>query len=88
MVKDAGSDAEFVQILSLSVNMYPSLIALLTFYLLCCGTWRVLFQYFIGVTMIAMIPELPEIVNGIQFALQNNVNLGYDIYQKHVAFNF
>ncbi|WAQ98183.1 VNX1-like protein [Mya arenaria] len=29
-------------------------------------------SYFIGVTMIAMIPELPEIVNGIQFALQNN----------------
>ncbi|XP_052794184.1 uncharacterized protein LOC128227571 [Mya arenaria] len=36
-------------------------------------------QYFIGVTMIAMIPELPEIVNGIQFALQNNVNLGLEI---------
>lgn len=36
-------------------------------------------EYFIGVTMIAMIPELPEIVNGIQFALQNNVNLGIEI---------
>lgn len=34
---------------------------------------------FIGVTMIAMVPELPEIVNGIQFALQNNVNLGIEI---------
>ena len=26
--------------------------------------------------MIAMIPELPEIINGVQFSLQNNVNLG------------
>ena len=29
----------------------------------------------IGVTMIAMIPESPEIIKGVQFALQNNVNL-------------
>ncbi|XP_060601069.1 uncharacterized protein LOC132754458 [Ruditapes philippinarum] len=36
-------------------------------------------EYFIGVTMIAMIPELPEIINGIQFSLQNNVNLGIEI---------
>lgn len=36
-------------------------------------------EYFIGVTMIAMIPELPEIVNGVQFALNNNVNLGIEI---------
>ncbi|KAL4230443.1 hypothetical protein ACF0H5_010825 [Mactra antiquata] len=36
-------------------------------------------EYFIGVTMIAMIPELPEIINGVQFALQNNVNLGIEI---------
>ena len=35
-----------------------------------------LLQYFIGVTMIAMVSELPEIINGIQFALNNNVNLG------------
>uniref|UniRef100_A0A3B3VAE0 Cation/H+ exchanger protein 2 n=1 Tax=Poecilia latipinna TaxID=48699 RepID=A0A3B3VAE0_9TELE len=32
-------------------------------------------QYFIGVTVLAMIPEIPEIVNGIQFALQNNISL-------------
>lgn len=32
-------------------------------------------QYFIGVTVLAMVPELPEIVNGIQFALQNNLSL-------------
>lgn len=32
-------------------------------------------QYFIGVTVLAMVPELPEIVNGIQFALQNNISL-------------
>ncbi|XP_077424438.1 uncharacterized protein LOC144053647 isoform X1 [Vanacampus margaritifer] len=32
-------------------------------------------QYFIGVTILAMVPEIPEIVNGIQFALQNNISL-------------
>ncbi|KAG7217396.1 hypothetical protein INR49_021563, partial [Caranx melampygus] len=32
-------------------------------------------QYFIGVTVLAMVPEIPEIVNGIQFALQNNISL-------------
>nr|DBA31437.1 TPA: hypothetical protein GDO54_007288 [Pyxicephalus adspersus] len=32
-------------------------------------------QYFIGVTVLAMIPELPELVNGIQFALLNNLSL-------------
>lgn len=32
-------------------------------------------QYFIGVTVLAMVPELPEIVNGIQFALENNLSL-------------
>lgn len=37
----------------------------------CCP----LLQYFIGVTVLAMVPELPEIVNGIQFALQNNISL-------------
>lgn len=36
-----------------------------------------LMQYFIGVTLLAMVPELPEIVNGIQFALQNNISLRY-----------
>lgn len=35
--------------------------------------------YFVGVTFLAMIPALPEIVNGMQFALQNNVNLGIEV---------
>lgn len=34
-----------------------------------------LLQYFIGVTVLAMVPEIPEIVNGIQFALYNNISL-------------
>ncbi|XP_025086142.1 low affinity vacuolar monovalent cation/H(+) antiporter-like [Pomacea canaliculata] len=36
-------------------------------------------EYFIGVTMLSLVAELPEVVNGIQFALQNNVNLGIEI---------
>ncbi|NXR26419.1 VNX1 protein, partial [Cinclus mexicanus] len=36
-------------------------------------------QYFVGVTVLAMVPELPEIVNGIQFALQNNLSLSIEI---------
>ncbi|NP_001020678.2 cation/H+ exchanger protein 1 [Danio rerio] len=36
-------------------------------------------QYFIGVTIIAMVPELPEIVNGVQFALQNNISLSLEV---------
>ncbi|NXV05042.1 VNX1 protein, partial [Cettia cetti] len=36
-------------------------------------------QYFIGVTVLAMVPQLPEIVNGIQFALQNNLSLSIEI---------
>ncbi|KAL2102647.1 hypothetical protein ACEWY4_001815 [Coilia grayii] len=36
-------------------------------------------EYFIGVTVLAMIPELPEIVNGIQFALQNNISLSLEV---------
>ncbi|XP_038607913.1 low affinity vacuolar monovalent cation/H(+) antiporter-like [Tachyglossus aculeatus] len=36
-------------------------------------------QYFIGVSVLAMVPELPEIVNGIQFALQNNLSLSIEI---------
>ncbi|CAL8263736.1 unnamed protein product [Merluccius merluccius] len=36
-------------------------------------------QYFIGVTVIAMVPEIPEIVNGIQFALQNNIGLSLEV---------
>ena len=35
------------------------------------------FQYFIGVTMIALVPDIPEIVTGIQFSLQNNISLRY-----------
>ncbi|KAF7229185.1 cation/H+ exchanger protein 1 isoform X1 [Nothobranchius furzeri] len=36
-------------------------------------------QYFIGVTVIAMVPEIPEIMNGIQFALQNNISLSLEV---------
>ncbi|XP_033744233.1 putative cation exchanger C521.04c [Pecten maximus] len=36
-------------------------------------------EYFVGMTLIAMVPELPEVINGIQFALLNNVNLGIEI---------
>ncbi|XP_041636279.1 cation/H+ exchanger protein 1 [Cheilinus undulatus] len=36
-------------------------------------------QYFIGVTVLAMVPELPEIVNGIQFAVQNNISLSLEV---------
>lgn len=47
-------------------------------------------QYFIGVTVLAMVPELPEIVNGILFALQNNISLRFDniipLYY-HVCYN-
>lgn len=47
-------------------------------------------QYFIGVTVLAMVPELPEIVNGILFALQNNISLRFDntipLYY-HICYN-
>lgn len=33
-------------------------------------------QYFVGILVIAMVTELPEIINGVQFSLENNVNLG------------
>nr|XP_020467743.1 putative cation exchanger C521.04c isoform X2 [Monopterus albus] len=36
-------------------------------------------QYFIAVTVVAMVPEIPEIVNGIQFALQNNISLSLEV---------
>uniref|UniRef100_A0A674EQQ3 Cation/H+ exchanger protein 1 n=1 Tax=Salmo trutta TaxID=8032 RepID=A0A674EQQ3_SALTR len=36
-------------------------------------------QYFIGVTVLAMVPEIPEIFNGIQFALQNNISLSLEV---------
>ncbi|KAI0221998.1 Low affinity vacuolar monovalent cation/H(+) antiporter [Lamellibrachia satsuma] len=35
--------------------------------------------YFIGVTLLAVIPEIPEIVIGIQFALQNNISLSIEV---------
>ncbi|KAI4880690.1 hypothetical protein NFI96_018433, partial [Prochilodus magdalenae] len=31
------------------------------------------------VTILAMVPEIPEIVNGIQFALQNNISLSLEV---------
>lgn len=36
-------------------------------------------EYFVGVTLLAIVSMLPEVVNGVQFALQNNVNLGIEI---------
>ncbi|GFN79385.1 cation/h+ exchanger protein 1 [Plakobranchus ocellatus] len=36
-------------------------------------------EYFVGVTLLSIVSMLPEIVNGVQFALQNNVNLGIEI---------
>ncbi|CAH1246765.1 Hypp7776 [Branchiostoma lanceolatum] len=36
-------------------------------------------QYFIGVTLLALVPDTPEIVNGIQFALQNNLSLSIEV---------
>uniref|UniRef100_A0A8C5HFH5 Putative cation exchanger C521.04c n=1 Tax=Gouania willdenowi TaxID=441366 RepID=A0A8C5HFH5_GOUWI len=36
-------------------------------------------QYFIGVTVLAMVPEIPEMANGIQFALQNNISLSFEV---------
>nr|XP_022321441.1 low affinity vacuolar monovalent cation/H(+) antiporter-like isoform X1 [Crassostrea virginica] len=36
-------------------------------------------EYFIGILVIAMVTELPEIINGVQFSLENNVNLGIEI---------
>ncbi|KAK2190955.1 hypothetical protein NP493_64g05037 [Ridgeia piscesae] len=35
--------------------------------------------YFIGVTLLAVIPEVPEIVIGLQFALQNNISLSIEV---------
>lgn len=51
--------------------------------LLLCGV--VMLQYFIGVTVLAMVPELPEIVNGIQFALQNNISLRSELFLHHFS---
>ncbi|CAH1777879.1 unnamed protein product, partial [Owenia fusiformis] len=35
--------------------------------------------YFFGVTLLALVPDIPEIVNGIQFALQNNISLSIEV---------
>ncbi|XP_033644013.1 putative cation exchanger C521.04c [Asterias rubens] len=34
---------------------------------------------FFGVTILAIVPDIPEMVNGVQFALKNNVNLSIEI---------
>ncbi|XP_022088344.1 low affinity vacuolar monovalent cation/H(+) antiporter-like isoform X2 [Acanthaster planci] len=34
---------------------------------------------FFGVTLLAIVPDIPEMVNGVQFALKNNINLSIDI---------
>ncbi len=44
---------------------------------MCTPCCLLLFQYFIGVTLIALIPDIPEIVTGIQFSLQNNISLRF-----------
>lgn len=45
-----------------------------------------IFQYFIGVTLLALVPDLPEIVNGIQFALQNNISLRFGtIFTRNIV---
>ena len=49
-----------------------------------CVSVYFLLQYFISVTVLAMVPEIPEIVNGILFALQNNISLRY----QHHLFHF
>ncbi|XP_062608967.1 uncharacterized protein LOC134270739 isoform X2 [Saccostrea cucullata] len=36
-------------------------------------------EYFVGILVIAMVTELPEIINGVQFSFENNVNLGIEI---------
>lgn len=45
-----------------------------------CSHSHLILQYFIGVTVLAMVPEIPEIVNGIQFALQNNISLRWIVH--------
>ncbi|XP_038047645.1 putative cation exchanger C521.04c isoform X2 [Patiria miniata] len=34
---------------------------------------------FFGVTLLAIVPDIPELINGVQFALKNNVNLSIEI---------
>ncbi|KAK3795148.1 hypothetical protein RRG08_028348 [Elysia crispata] len=36
-------------------------------------------EYFVGVMLLSIVGMLPELVNGVLFALQNNVNLGIEI---------
>lgn len=36
-------------------------------------------EYFVGVSLLSIVGVLPELVNGVLFALQNNVNLGIEI---------
>ncbi|RUS84219.1 hypothetical protein EGW08_008023 [Elysia chlorotica] len=36
-------------------------------------------EYFVGVGLLSIVGMLPELVNGVLFALQNNVNLGIEI---------
>ena len=45
-------------------------------FVICFPDWLFyILQYFIGVTLLALVPDIPEIVIGIQFALQNNISL-------------
>jgi calcium/proton exchanger cax len=36
-------------------------------------------ESFVGVLLLALAPDIPEIVNGIQFALQNNIALSIEV---------
>ncbi len=36
---------------------------------------------FIGVTILAVVPDIPEIMNGVQFAMKNNISLRY-VFQQ------
>lgn len=41
-------------------------------------------QVFVGATVIAVVPDIAEIVNGIQFALQNNISLSIEVESYEV----
>ncbi|XP_072172364.1 uncharacterized protein [Diadema setosum] len=43
------------------------------------ATSTVIKPVFMGVSVLAVVPDLPEIINGIQFALKNNINLSLEI---------
>ena len=34
---------------------------------------------FVGITLLAIVPDIPEIVNGVQFAMQNNISLSIEV---------